>query len=249
MKDVGIPKAKIMLTLFQIVGGLPEALDVTFPAGVQGLLSFFKATNALSPTGNFFACSAMRGQSWNHVNSLMLATLTPIAVSAALALTFAVHVFVEFSLVPHKQSPRGGHTGSASERWASYISSTGMRNAPMAEVSDEERAQESARSHAKRVDDVRVKAERMIIINRLFHAYVFLFLLLTFIVLPRVTVVIFQAFPCVDVGLPVRYLRADMSIECGSKEYILGRNFAIGMLFVYPIGVPLIYGYLVSPLS
>jgi len=90
---------------------------------------------------------------------------------------------------------------------------------------------------------------RITMINRILSYYIFWGLLLTFVCLPRVTVMIFQAFRCVDIdadnvrpdGTPNWFLRADMTISCTSPRYYLGRDFAMFMLFVYPIGIPLVY--------
>lgn len=44
--------------------------------------------------------------------------------------------------------------------------------------------------------------------------------------------------------LPNYYLRADLSIDCDSSRYRQGVAITSIMIFVYPIGIPLIYFYI-----
>jgi hypothetical protein len=57
-------------------------------------------------------------------------------------------------------------------------------------------------------------------------------------------------FPCQNVDPDEatagddEYLRADYSISCSSDRYYVGCAYAIAMIFVYPIGVPVFYFWL-----
>lgn len=57
-------------------------------------------------------------------------------------------------------------------------------------------------------------------------------------------------FPCQNVdpdestGGEDEYLRADYSIACNSDRYYFGRAYAIVMIFVYPVGIPAFYFWL-----
>eukprot|EP01033_Poteriospumella_lacustris_P006925 gene6925-4991_t len=71
---------------------------------------------------------------------------------------------------------------------------------------------------------------------------------LSYLVLPSVSVTIFQTFICQNVdpnGEDANendwFLTADMSISCSSPYYKSWRAYAIFMIFVYPIGIPLSY--------
>ena len=81
----------------------------------------------------------------------------------------------------------------------------------------------------------------------LMRRFVYTFLLASFVILPSVTTTIFAMFPCENIdpnnedNLPDYYLIADLSIECSSDRYKTGQNFAIFMIFVYPIGIPAFY--------
>ena len=76
------------------------------------------------------------------------------------------------------------------------------------------------------------------------HMYVSLLFLLSYVCYPGASVAIFTLFPCdsmeVD-GESVRYLKADYSIQCDTPEYNTWKMFAGVMLFIYPIGIPLLY--------
>jgi hypothetical protein len=80
--------------------------------------------------------------------------------------------------------------------------------------------------------------------------YFAIFLTITYLVLPSVTVVISGAIPCVSVdpdGLHPEtpmYLRNDFSISCSSSKYFVGVVWAGIMFIVYPVGVLSLYGCL-----
>lgn len=84
--------------------------------------------------------------------------------------------------------------------------------------------------------------------NQLFNKYFKYFLYLAYMVLPSVSTIIFQMFPCVDVdpanedtGMSDLFLRADMSISCSSDYYYSGVAYATLMILVYPVGIPGLY--------
>lgn len=77
-----------------------------------------------------------------------------------------------------------------------------------------------------------------------------IFLLMTYLILPGVSVLIFKSFNCVNAdpdgvtGVYSQYLVADMSIRCDSQRYYFGVVWATLSIFLYPIGIPTLYGYL-----
>ena len=66
---------------------------------------------------------------------------------------------------------------------------------------------------------------------------------ITYLVLPSVTTMIFQVFDCVTIDAAGKdsYLRIDMSISCDTDDYRGWMWFAIVMIIVYPVGIPLFY--------
>ena len=102
-----------------------------------------------------------------------------------------------------------------------------------------------AKSESKRAGYKFEKIQRKLKVR-----YFLVFLLLTYFILPSITTDIFAMFPCMDVnsendGSQDRYyLVADMSISCTSDRYYFGVTYAVVFIFVYPVGIPALYFYL-----
>lgn len=95
-------------------------------------------------------------------------------------------------------------------------------------------------------------AEKANTVFELKSLYFSLFLGFTYLVLPGVSIAIFRTFGCTDtdpdnvVAGNDYYMRADYSISCSSDRYFLGQYWAVAMIFVYPVGVPLYYFYILN---
>ena len=80
--------------------------------------------------------------------------------------------------------------------------------------------------------------------------YVEFFLFFTYLILPSVVVTIFETFRCQDVDPDDvsaggdSYLRQDYSISCHSSRYHFAVAWAVIMIFVYVLGVPAFYFFL-----
>ncbi|GMI22709.1 hypothetical protein TeGR_g13157 [Tetraparma gracilis] len=74
--------------------------------------------------------------------------------------------------------------------------------------------------------------------NRLFSY----FLALTFLLLPSVSIKIFSTFACriFDDGYG-SFLKVDYSIDCASSSHAAFEAYALVMILVYPVGIPLMY--------
>ena len=79
-------------------------------------------------------------------------------------------------------------------------------------------------------------------------SYHTVFLYITYFTLPGICTIIFRVFPpCEDVDPEDvssgsdRYMTADYSISCDSDRYWFAYYYALCMVVVYPIGVPLYY--------
>ncbi|CAM9902456.1 unnamed protein product [Phaeothamnion confervicola] len=68
-------------------------------------------------------------------------------------------------------------------------------------------------------------------------------LVLTFLIYSSVSTVIFQTFKCVNTG-DGEYLRADLTLECYTAEHRCYMGFAGVMIFIYPVGIPLSFLWL-----
>jgi hypothetical protein len=80
--------------------------------------------------------------------------------------------------------------------------------------------------------------------------YATFFFLITYLVLPTVTVTIAGSVHCIDVdpdrqvsSKPLYYLNKDLSISCDSNRYQFGIIWAAVMVIVYPVGIPALYLY------
>jgi hypothetical protein len=86
--------------------------------------------------------------------------------------------------------------------------------------------------------------------HKIVSSYLTVALMFLSFILPGICISIFQTFVCVDldsrdlVSDSQKYLSADYSISCTSERYLWGYSYAIAMVFVYPVGVPLFYFYL-----
>ena len=79
-------------------------------------------------------------------------------------------------------------------------------------------------------------------------SYHTVFLYITYFTLPGICTIIFRVFsPCEDVDPENvssgsdRYMTVDYSISCDSDRYWFAYYYALSMVVVYPIGVPLYY--------
>jgi hypothetical protein len=67
---------------------------------------------------------------------------------------------------------------------------------------------------------------------------------LSFLVFASVSTTIFDTFNCVTYGDdPTVYLALDQTIECHTDTHKFYTMYASGMMLVYPIGIPFMYGY------
>ncbi|GMH48343.1 hypothetical protein TrRE_jg8423 [Triparma retinervis] len=83
--------------------------------------------------------------------------------------------------------------------------------------------------------------------EELFNAFLFL----SFLVLPTTSTKILNTFACDQLdsinGKPGQWvLKSDMNIDCESTTHIAFQWYAVAMVFVYPIGIPLFYYVLLA---
>jgi len=88
------------------------------------------------------------------------------------------------------------------------------------------------------------KDENKMIKHRITSKYMKAVLVLSFLILPSVSVLIFQTFSCHNVGSEDEedmYMTSDYRVSCDSKRYKYAFWWAISMVFVYPVGIPFLY--------
>ena len=76
--------------------------------------------------------------------------------------------------------------------------------------------------------------------NKLFEV----FLAMTFILLPSVSIKIFSTFACHHFDDGTSFLTVDYSIDCNASEHTFYRGYAGAMILIYPIGIPFSYWFL-----
>ncbi|GMI51691.1 hypothetical protein TeGR_g9851 [Tetraparma gracilis] len=96
----------------------------------------------------------------------------------------------------------------------------------------------SSMSSGRMSESFKVREENTRLRNRIFAA----FLVVTFLMLPSVSVKIFSTFSCThfegDYG---SYLKADFSLDCTTSKHRWYMVYAALMIFIYPLGVPFMY--------
>ena len=81
-------------------------------------------------------------------------------------------------------------------------------------------------------------------LERVRHKHMSMVLLISFLVYSSVSATVFQTFACESLDDGNNYLRADYRIDCDSSKHRAFEFFAFVMVAVYPVGIPLFYGYL-----
>lgn len=76
------------------------------------------------------------------------------------------------------------------------------------------------------------------------HKHLTTLLLLTFLVYSSVSSMVFQTFACETLDDGIEYLRADYRIHCTDAKHKAFEVYAGFMVFVYPVGIPLLYAAL-----
>ncbi|CAN0437324.1 unnamed protein product [Ectocarpus sp. 12 AP-2014] len=81
-------------------------------------------------------------------------------------------------------------------------------------------------------------------VAKIFHRHLTALLLLTFLVYSSVSSMVFQTFACETLDDGIEYLRADYRIHCTDAKHKIFEAYAGIMILVYPVGIPLLYAYL-----
>ncbi|CAM9562008.1 unnamed protein product, partial [Laminaria digitata] len=75
------------------------------------------------------------------------------------------------------------------------------------------------------------------------HKHLSIVLFVAFFIYPSVSFTIFQTFICESLDDGETYLRADYSLTCTTSTYTASKVYAAIMVCVYPIGVPVGFGW------
>lgn len=104
------------------------------------------------------------------------------------------------------------------------------------------------------ITHLRPTKSKLIMIDRIFHElknrYLTYFFFMTYLILPSVTTNLFQMFICTNVDPNNEdadhnyYLTADVRIPCYTSYWYNGVIYSSMFILVYPVGIPLMYFYL-----
>ena len=75
------------------------------------------------------------------------------------------------------------------------------------------------------------------------HKHISAALFVVFFIYSSVSFTIFQTFACDTLDDEVPYLRADYSLTCGTNRHRVFTVYAIGMVLVYPVGIPAVFSW------
>ncbi|CAN0099518.1 unnamed protein product [Ectocarpus sp. 12 AP-2014] len=82
------------------------------------------------------------------------------------------------------------------------------------------------------------------VVKNIRHKHQTALLLLTFLVYSSASSMVFQTFACEELDDGIEYLRADYRIKCDDSEHKDFEAYAGFMVMVYPLGIPLLYAFL-----
>ena len=205
---------KTYLTFFQVVSSIPSVLN--FDELPEEYRQVFSQVSAVVNLGvsRGALCSCFFGTSFDFIDKLFMDTLYPAALLLLFVAAFHLHIFIKF------------------RRW--FPPSTPIASVvTLASLS----AEEALASEQRAIVYIRSK-------------YIEVFLFFTYLILPSLAATIFETFGCQHVDPDDvhdgddLYLRADYSVSCHSSRYYFAYVWAIITIFVYVLGIPAFYGYL-----
>ena len=85
-QDLLMPMVKIMMTVFQIISGMPNAIDLKFPPHATQLFNAFAFVNFTSMNFGSPQCY----YKYDYIDILMVQTLAPLVVIGLLFITYLV---------------------------------------------------------------------------------------------------------------------------------------------------------------
>lgn len=204
---------------------------ISFPSKVTYLFNIFGFINFASVHFGSPQCSI--DYRFDYVDSMILETLMPISISLLFLVCYLIQTMI-LSLNFHKDK----------------IKVLRIHQADNGETAGPKQAETPVVTEAVAgIEELKKKYEHDVALTK--SRYLNLFLLVTYLTLPSVTTMLFGAFNCVETdpdkvepeGVSTRFLRNDVTIACDSPRYTLGVGYAVVLIMVYPIGVPLMYYY------
>ena len=213
-------KLRILVSLSQLIRGTGFVFNIRFPPLFQALTAWLGNILQVDlPNLVPIACV----QKLSFIDLMVLRTASPIIV--ALALTAI--------------STRLGATGASATKVDTVVIAKAARK-PVASLFKLASKQASASSNSKPSQESLAAFLSSAASNAAF--------IIMYLVFPMASVAVIQFFVCDDIdmgdGQMLSLLRVDTSIDCNGQHWLTWRVYAIGMIFVYPIGVPAYFALL-----
>lgn len=222
------PRIKIVITSYQIVALLPENLHTQRVGALIGR-NFDRFVKWITWV-NFDTLRAMPiscYRAWNYIDSMKAITSIPIGVSFCLVCTYGIYIrYYHYHYKPSHMYPQ--------DNLQAYF-----KQIPI--VSD--------------IAEQNFEEEVRLIRQSLFSRYVFVAVICSYFSVPAVLLSVLNIFDCVDLdphnedpapflvgqSRSSSYMRVDMSINCGSSQYLEGRKFVVAACVIYPIAFSVMY--------
>ena len=213
-------KLRILVSLSQLIRGTGFVFNIKFPPLFKDLTAWLGNILQVDlPNLVPIACI----QKLSFIDLLVLRTASPIIVALALtAISTAL-----------------GATGMSATKVDTVVIAKAARK-PVASLFKLASKQASASSNSKPSQESLAAFLSSAASNAAF--------IIMYLVFPMASVAVIQFFVCDDIdvgdGQMLSLLRVDTSIDCNSQQWLTWRAYAIGMIFVYPIGVPAYFALL-----
>jgi len=225
------PRIKIVITSYQVIALLPENLRMQRVGALIGskfdhFVRFIAWVNVDTLRAMPISCY----RAWTYIDSMKAVASIPIMVSLSLVCTYGIYIrYYHYHYKPSHMYPQ--------DNLQAYF-----KQIPV--VSD--------------IVEQNFEEEVRLIRQSLFSRYVFVAVIISYFSVPAVMLSVLDIFDCVDLdpnredpapfpaGLDSSsaYLRADMSVNCASSQYIEGKKFVIAACVIYPIAFPALYYWL-----
>ena len=236
-------RLKIVMATMQIVVSAKVNLNVHMPASFEAFCGYFDFFNlsvfGLVPLG----CQ----RRFSYPEQMFMTTVSPVLFCGLL---YSLYVFeMRHNQIPPSASDhelRVSRDADGDVEKASASTSRSGSGSDDGTVNVQTCPSPEAAQIARERHDIR----RTQIIQR----YMFVFLFVSYSILPSVTTSIFNTFPCTNIDPDGEdsddagdfFMRSDLEVSCDAYLYHMAVAWAVAMIFVYPIGLPCLYWYMLS---
>jgi len=230
-------KAKIIIAFAQIISAMPWVLNqIQYPPVFEAVASAFTFFDLHIVRLLTFECVFKK---FNFYRVLIISTLLPILLSGLIALITLLRLNTLYNsvlLARLSKLRRYGFISNSGSQDSDSLQGDGVST-----VTSTLGETPTALQPENYLTATRDRARKII------SQAAFVFLLLTFLIFPGCSTLIFQFFACTTFresqvsGESRRVLQVDYSVTCASPAYRRMTAYALLAMMIYPIGIPLLY--------